>query len=650
MKSAFALSRALVVAACLAALAGCGGGGSGASDAPAPVTAPPATADGSWLSLTLSSSTLTTYEGEDASTTVTATMTRKFDKPLNIATSDSLNILAPAFRSPGSDESYSAKVYTNRGLKPGVYTTNLTLVACEDMVGICRKPAPGSPWSVPVRVEVKPRAEGAARITWAPAAIELDAIEGETARFDIVGQETGELPKSGFGLSVTGGGALLSDQSLSYTRNSGRFSVSLRTAAGLAPGVYETTLKINLCFDVTATCAQPLAGSPWPVAFKLTVKSAGTLTPLQVMPQQGAWSGIDGNAAHNSYVAARLDPQKFARRWTFQRDSRFNFNTEPALDNGMAFVIKQDVNSKDYIVDAISEVTGQRLWSANLGVARGASMPGVANGNVYITTLNFENFMWVYNQASGELVKKLNLGSNYMGSYTMPAPTLHAGAVFLDAGDPVGLRKIAGAAYDEGWNFYKWGSLMDMPAIDSDRAYFLSFGSLHAVNVADGILAFRIQSSHMDSNSKTPMLSGRHTLGGVSMAYVTGFDGRLTALDLDRQATAFTLESGVAHAAVANGVLYVVGGNVLEARAAVSGVSLWKSGPLSVGDDAGPFRSVIVSENLAFVRSAHNTLAIDLATREVVWSLPFAGSMSISNRGVLHIVDPAGKWIAVNLQ
>jgi outer membrane protein assembly factor BamB len=644
-----ALCRALVGAACVASLAACGGGGSGGSAPAATAAVPSAPADGSWLSLTLSSPTLTTYEGEDASATITVKMNRTLD-PRSFYTSDTLDILAPYPNFSGSGDSFSAKIYIDRDTKPGVYNTNFQMRACEDNAAICTKPLPGSPWTVPLRVEVKARAAGAARITWAPAAVELTTIEGEDASFEIVGQETGELPKSGYIFGVTGGGALLSSQSSYYTLNGGRFSVPLRTSSALAPGVYETTLKMNLCFDDVVTCARPVAGSPWPVAFKLTVQPAGTLSPLQVLPLQGAWSGKGGNAAHNSYVAARLDPQKFARRWTFQRDYSVQFATAPALDNGVAFVVKKEVSTGYHIVEAISEATGKRLWSANLGVAHGVSEPGVANGNVYVTTANFENFLWVYSQATGELVKKLYLGNNYIGSMTMPSPALHGGAIFLNVGHADGLRKIAGTAYDEGWTYNAIASLNEMLAVENDYAYFLSYSGLNRVKVADGSYASRIPAPHMIDIWDTPMLSGRNTLGGVSMAYVKEFNGRLTAFNLDLGTTAFTLESGVAHAAVGNGVLYVVDANVLEARAAVSGVSLWKSGPLSVGDDVGPFSAVIVSENLAFVRSARNTLAISLATREVIWSLPFAGAMSVSNRGVLHIVDNAGKWIAINLQ
>jgi len=65
-------------------------------------------------------------------------------------------------------------------------------------------------------------------------------------------------------------------------------------------------------------------------------------------------------------------------------------------------------------------------------------------------------------------------------------------------------------------------------------------------------------------------------------------------------------------------------------------------------------RNVVVTDNLVFVSTDRAVYALDLATRQPVWSYPTPGTMAISGGGTLYIVEgaqqPTGRLIAIALK
>ena len=123
--------------------------------------------------------------------------------------------------------------------------------------------------------------------------------------------------------------------------------------------------------------------------------------------------------------------------------------------------------------------------------------------------------------------------------------------------------------------------------------------------------------------------------------------GRLTALNLATRAITWYLQGNgaIGQPALSAKTLYLLhaNGTVLEARDPASGAEQW------VASLGGNYNQVVVTDNLAFVSNASKTLAVDLSTRQVVWSYPLGGTLAISQRGVLYIVAPQ-KIAAVNLK
>lgn len=148
---------------------GCGGGGSGGGAASAPAasgsgntatstTSSASASDGSWLSFDPGAPSVTQYEGESVPVTVTATSSRTFAATFNIGIVDGSGVITSQVSvaaSPTSPSSYIATLNTVAGLGVGPHTTSLEVRVCEDAPLVCAKPFPGSPWRLPLTVNVR---------------------------------------------------------------------------------------------------------------------------------------------------------------------------------------------------------------------------------------------------------------------------------------------------------------------------------------------------------------------------------------------------------------------------------------------------------------------------------------------------------------
>lgn len=108
------------------------------------------------------------------------------------------------------------------------------------------------------------------------------------------------------------------------------------------------------------------------------------------------------------------------------------------------------------------------------------------------------------------------------------------------------------------------------------------------------------------------------------------------------------------HPATAKGVVYA-GSNApqsFDAIDEVTGQILWSWVPQP--PDLRFHRNVVVTDNLVFVSTDRAVYALDLTTRQPVWSYPTPGMLAISGGGTLYIVEgarqPTGRLIAIALK
>jgi outer membrane protein assembly factor BamB len=342
------------------------------------------------------------------------------------------------------------------------------------------------------------------------------------------------------------------------------------------------------------------------------------------------------------FVPVTADPASFTRRWNIPETGTYEANG-PAIDNGKVFLTRGS-RFGAWKVMAISEDTGETAWSVDMGTLHEVNPPAAANGKVYVTSTGHQDtFFWVFDQATGALVSKVAMNSQWE-KYL--APTVFGDAVYTNSGYYGGLSKFNAQSNALAWftplpQYDGW-----TPAVDGTYAYAYLAGELHAVKVTDGSVAFKIRNPDYSWHGYT----GAAVVLGNKMGYVVD-GGRLVGFDLANGTVAWSSNSSaMGQPALAGDTVYVIGssGSSVEARATATGMLEWKSIPFAANGEF--FENLVVTNNLAFASSPRQTVAIDLNTHAVVWTYPLGGQLSISARGVLYIASPTSKLAAVNLQ
>lgn len=643
MKSGFVWTAWLL--ACVLTACGGGGSGNGSGSGVSPgATSPPAnSADGGWLTFNPAAPTVTQYEGESATLSVKGTASRMFAQNFNVGIIDANGVITTQVSTQAESQmAYVFNMHTAATLAPGTHNTSLEVRVCEDSPLTCARPFPGSPWHVPLTVQVKSKAQAAARLTLPVPEISLTTYPGDELKFNIVAELNNELLSSSAHIGIFDPANLTitpADRSI-YSPAGGHIVFELQTALGQnsSLGKHSSNLELRMCLDDVRTCRQPVAGSPWIVPLTVNVASPTNLTSLTSIDGLGAWSTFQGNAAHTAYVAASFDPAAFTRRWRHARDSvGTNGYGTTAIDNGKVFIVQAIDNYASKLI-ALSEDTGSIVWKTDLGGDGYLGSPAASNGRVYVAG----NRLRSIDQSTGKLVNQDEISSQ---SFRAKAPTVLGGNAYVINGYSGGLAKFSDTEGKFSWQTSMTVSDGWNPATDGTYVYTYSTPDnvFNALNAADGSRAYTIGPDFPYSTSFTASLV---LLTDAKQAIVAF--GPMMAFDLATRKLAWSIGGSYdGAAAYGNGTIYALANNgqKLEARASTNGSLLW-----SIPTDGYGYANIIVTKNLAFVSSPTSTLAIDVATHKVVWTFPRGGALAISQRGVLYIQSAGNGLDAINLR
>jgi outer membrane protein assembly factor BamB len=590
-----------------------------------------------------------TYEGESQPFSITATSSKTFAQNFNIGIIDKTGVITTDVGlTMLSPLSYRASMRTASNLTAGTHLANLEVRICEDNPLDCHKPFPGSPWQVPLKVNVKSKAEAANRLVLTGGPLQADVYPGEPTRLTFNAVLSADLASKYTTITV-----VIVDQakltassavSAPFLNSDLSYKVDLTTAADLSQGEHSGNLEVHVCFDGN-TCSQQAAGSPWLMPLKVTVHPPSMLSPLQPMAGLSSWNSFNGNASHTGYVPSTFDPARFTRRWLRVTGSNLGDTPTTANDNGKVFLVRNLLNSSPAVLIAVNELDGQIAWKANVG--ENASPPAVANGRVYVASTDAINTpgpgkLWVFDQQTGNVIKQTAMDGP--GGYM--APTVFGSDLYLGSGNKTGMSKYLGAQDAIAWNS---GALTNWrtwtPAVDGNFAYAFLDGKLVAVNAATGANSWQLNDPNYvpgpDANAPVTLAGDR--------AYVLS-ENRLMAFDVAARSLVWTkFGFGKSNLVLANRKLYAASGSLLMVKSADTGEDLWSVGLSGHVNEAG-FEHVLVTDNLVFVSSWTTTLAIDINTHKVVWSSPYGGDLAISSNGVLYTLDDQGNLIATNLR
>ena len=354
------------------------------------------------------------------------------------------------------------------------------------------------------------------------------------------------------------------------------------------------------------------------------------------------WTTYQGDAGHTGYNPVSMDPDVFQELWS-ATVSTAALNPVTAGD-GKVFVT---TNAYFGVQDAkaLDARTGAGLWSRNFGNIHSVHPPAYANGTVYLQTGGHgDSFLWALDAANGSVRFQspyLNQWSRYF------APVIVGATVYVAGGYYGGMYAFSATEGVQRW----FASLNQYdqftPAVKDGLVYAYTGSYQPKLTVADaatGATQYEIADPGFVWDGWS--MNTAPTLGGASNVLATN-GGRLISFDLQSRSIGYELKSSFrGQPTVANGVAYVVNGAQVEARNESDGSLLWSWTP-AAGQPVGP---MIATKNLLLVSTAANTYAVDLATRQQVWSYPAGGHLTLSAQGILFIAQSSGRLSAVSVR
>ena len=436
----------------------------------------------------------------------------------------------------------------------------------------------------------------------------------------------------------------------------GAFSYALPVAAALATGERTGTITVKACKD--AACTNAHAGTSGSVAYRLTVNS---------VPD---WETVQGNAAHNGYVPITLDASKFAKAWEWKApsipDTSFVYvgMLVTGGDNVYSLVTREAANGLADSYVALAEATGTLRWETRLGPvtgsAVGANNPAYSAGRLYAGVAGAAEYsLLALDSANGSSVFQANPGFSPRAAL---APTPYDGDVY--ALDRVrGSGSLPNRLFSMGSNGGTpvWSHSIDQPgqgnpffapAVDAQHLYYHDACCLKMLDRRTGAVIASVPNTNADAGNTTsrlhPVAVGSR--GNVlALAYTPAPAKRLLssfniASRTREWTTALDFEGYIASA---NGVAYVRraqdGQPSLYAIDEANGQVLWTWAPPAGEAQSSLTGNIVATRNLVFFSTTNTTArtgktwAIDITSRQAVWSYPAPGNLAISSTRMLYI-------------
>lgn len=367
------------------------------------------------------------------------------------------------------------------------------------------------------------------------------------------------------------------------------------------------------------------------------------VAPLADWSSATDWVTYQGNAAHTGHVPVVADPRVFTERWVTSVASG-PLNPVTAADGHV--LVSTEAYFGSQILRVLDLATGGVRWSYDFGGIHAVHPPAYGGGRVYVTTSGHgDSFLWAFDASTGVVAFRSAYGNQWSRYY---APVVLDGIVYMAGGYYGGMYSFDGTDGTERWFFDTNQYDQWTPAVRDGLVYAYT-GSyspkLSVVDAATGVEQYAIADPSFDWNGWSMNIAP--VLGGANNVLATQ-GGRLMSFDLGGRAIGWSRAGQFrGNVTVAEGTLYTVNGNQIEARAESDGALLWPWIPPQGHQLIG---TLIATDNLLFVSSATTTWAIDIASRGAVWAYPAGGHLALSRDGTLLIAQANGKVAAIDVK
>lgn len=495
-------------------------------------------------------------------------------------------------------------------------------------------------------------------LTLTPSSASLSHYEGEPVKVTVDARSTKTVTQA-FNVGIFESSGAMQAQVELVKKNDYEYAATLTTSPTLKAGSYRPVIEVRLCEDDPQVCAKPISGSPWRLTLALTVRPLVNLTPLPALAPR-SWSTLGGDALHSGFVPVTLDPAKFNRRWTWQFPGGGWVGGGPVIADGRVYQVHGSALPvahdlpREWTLRAVDEATGKEVQAVALGVHEKVHHPALAGNRIVLSaSTGGKQTLITVDRRNGAVERTVELPGTHRDADRAIGPTPFGASVYLPAGFYGGMARYAVDSGVQEWSVEWYGNSPDswMPAVDGAYVYTAQLygAGITTYDAASGKKAFNIgvAGERTDGPFQVPILSGK----GMAFVWEPVYSGPspLYAYDLNKRTRAWA--AGAAYATpVSDGqAVYTLDGMNAVAYDAATGTRLW-SVPIAFYPDKA---SLLVTNNLLFVSNSHTAgigsgvIAIDLATRQIVWRDLHGGALTMSDRGVLYM--GTGLIRAINL-
>jgi len=291
---------------------------------------------------------------------------------------------------------------------------------------------------------------------------------------------------------------------------------------------------------------------------------------------------------------------------------------------------------------ALRALDGATLWSKGFGSIFSVNPPSYAYGTVYVQTGNHDIDTWLraFDGDTGEELFKAPHDAQWERYY---APTIYDRKAYVDGGYYGGMYGFDAFSGDQLWftalpQYDQW-----TPAVSAGLAYAY-VGSytpgLYAQDRPTGAGAFFVADPQFDWNGWSMDLA---PVLGEHDDVIAIHNGRLISFNTASPSIRWQVQSQFAgQPSLAHDRIYAIDGGRLRVLDEVTHEDLW-SWQAPGGALTGP---MIVTERYVFASTESSVYAVDLASRQSVWSYPVGGQLAIADN-TLYVAATDGKLTAL---
>ena len=334
-------------------------------------------------------------------------------------------------------------------------------------------------------------------------------------------------------------------------------------------------------------------------------------------PQATDWGMSNGNSKHNNYQPLMIKKETLKLRWAVNLQ-----NSLSAAVTGNGKIFLRDSNN----IVSLDAGTGAFLWN----YPSTGSTPIFANNTVYSHFVtNDQSGLVAINPETG--VPTFSSVHDYYQWAPYSNPTIYDGRAYINSGYYGELFALNTSNGSKQWIVPadSWGDYWE-PAVSDLGLFFVAQNNLISLSRENGTVLFEIPSKR-SVNAQTPIIGNKGnviTKGNTLASY--DIANRKVAWETPN--LNYTQYNSVA---VGNGNVYAVSGNTINVFDEANGNLLWTWAP-----NKSFTSNIVVTASHLFVSDFSNTYALDLSSRNLVWSYAKGGQyLSIGREGALFVVN-----------